>query len=142
MIVPSSRSATADLLGLDPLTQLGWAIAIREGLSISALDSIVANAGLTNSELAQALGITKQTLARRRRMGILIPLESERLHRLAMVITRAASVFDDDLKSGLAWLRSPNITLRDQPPLSWLDTEVGAGAVMDVLGRIQFGIPV
>jgi hypothetical protein len=42
MIVPSSRSATADLLGLDPLTQLGWVIAIREGLSISALDSPVA----------------------------------------------------------------------------------------------------
>lgn len=129
------------LLGMEQMTRLGWALAIRQGLPVSCLDSI-SQVGLTGAELARTLEMSTRLLARRRRKGVLTSLESERLHRLAMVITRAVSIFDDDLKSGLVWLRSPNLTLRDQPPLSWLDTEVGAGAVMDVLSRIQFGIPV
>jgi putative toxin-antitoxin system antitoxin component (TIGR02293 family) len=129
------------LLGMEQMTRLGWALAIRQGLPVSCLDSI-SQVGLARAELAHALGVSARLLARRRREGVLTAQESERLYRLAIVIARAASVFDDDLKSSLAWLRSPNLTLRDQPPLSWLDTQVGAGAVMDVLGRIQFGIPV
>lgn len=118
---------------------LAWVVAIRKGFPIAALDSLRQNIGATNSELTQALGTSVRSLAARRHKGVLTPSESERLLRLAKVIVRAESVFDD-VDNGLAWLREPNISLGGVAPISLLDTELGSELVTDVLGRIEYGI--
>jgi uncharacterized protein (DUF2384 family) len=38
------------------------------------------------------------------------------------------------------WLKSANISLSGQTPMSLLDTEIGAESVMNALGRIEHGI--
>jgi putative toxin-antitoxin system antitoxin component (TIGR02293 family) len=38
------------------------------------------------------------------------------------------------------WLREPNHALGNTPPLSWLDTDIGAKEVEDLLSRIAHGI--
>ncbi|MBI1822463.1 MAG: DUF2384 domain-containing protein [Nitrospirae bacterium] len=55
---------------------------------------------------------------------------------LARVVRRAVEVFE---KQDLAidWLKHPNCALRNQAPLSLLDTEFRAESVMDLLGRIE-----
>ena len=37
-------------------------------------------------------------------------------------------------------MKSPNASLGGVTPLSMLDTDLGAGSVMDTLGRIEHGI--
>lgn len=129
-------SKTLQLKGTGPLA---WVVAMRKGFPIAALDSFRQNIDATNTELAQALGTSVRSLAGRRHKGVLSASESERLLRLAKVVVRAESVFDD-VDNGLAWLRESNISLGGMAPISLLDTELGAELVTDVLGRIEYGI--
>jgi putative toxin-antitoxin system antitoxin component (TIGR02293 family) len=112
---------------------------IRKGFPSKSLDSFSINIGATNVELAQMLGISVRALALRRRKGVLTPYESERMFRVVRVIARAEEVFGD-LDNGLEWLKSPNISLDGLPPISLLDTYIGAEWVMDALGRVEHGV--
>ena len=38
------------------------------------------------------------------------------------------------------WLKSPNAALRGNAPLSLLDTDIDAEAMLDTLGRIEPGV--
>ncbi len=52
---------------------------------------------------------------------------------------RRRQVFDD-LDAAIDWLKSPNAALRGNTPLSLLDTNSDAEAVLDTLGRIERGV--
>ena len=91
------------------------------------------------TDLAEALAIPERTLARRKREGQLSPEESAKLVRLARTVERAEEVFED-AAAALAWLRQDNAALGGVTPLSLLDTDLGADAVLDTLGRIEHGV--
>lgn len=124
---------------MKPRNSFDWVYLIRKGFPFLALDALGRNINATNAELAQMLVISVHALAGRRRKRILSSYESERLFRVARVIARSEDVFDD-LANGFAWLKDPNISLGQLTPMSLLDTEIGAGLVTDVLGRIEHGI--
>ena len=65
--------------------------------------------------------------------------ESSKLLRLARVVSRASEVFDDPA-AAVDWLKSPNAALRGNAPLSLLDTDIGAEAVLGTLGRVEHGV--
>lgn len=67
------------------------------------------------------------------------PEESARLRRIARVVRRAEMVFED-AAAALRWIQTPNASLGGVSPLSLLDTEIGEGAVLDALGRIEHGV--
>jgi putative toxin-antitoxin system antitoxin component (TIGR02293 family) len=127
------------VLGVKPQSSLDWVGMIREGIPAAAVESILSVAQLSQSELAQALGIPARTLARRKREGVLNSEESSKLVRLARVVSRASEVFDDPA-AAVDWLKSPNAALRGNAPLSLLDTDIGAESVLDTLGRIEHGV--
>ena len=127
------------VLGIKPQSSLDWVGMIREGIPAAAVESILIAVRLSQSELAQALGIPERTLARRKREGVLNSEESSKLLRLARVVSRANEVFDD-AAAAVDWLKSPNATLRGNAPLSLLDTDIGAESVFDTLGRIEHGV--
>jgi len=127
------------VLGVKPQSSLDWVGMIREGIPAAAVESILTVAQLSQSELAQALGIPARTLARRKREGVLNSEESSKLVRLARVVSRASEVFDDPA-AAVDWLKSPNAALRGNAPLSLLDTDIGAESVLDTLGRIEHGV--
>ena len=120
-------------------SSLDWVGMIREGIPAAAIESILSVVRLSQSELAQALGIPERTLARRKREGVLNSEESSKLLRLARVVSRAREVFDDPA-AAIHWLKSPNAALRGDAPLSLLDTDIGAENVLDTLGRIEHGV--
>ena len=122
-----------------PRTPLDWVSVIRQGISATAVDALTKTLRVTQSELAAALGIPERTLARRKKEGTLNSEESAKLVRLAHVVERAEEVFED-LDASLDWLKSPNAALSGETPLSLLDTDIGAGSVMDTLGRIEHGV--
>ncbi|VUZ23562.1 Uncharacterised protein [uncultured Comamonas sp.] len=142
---PASLTSASALLGgeaLLPTRPQGlrdWIAVVRQGLPAACVDAVVRLTRITQSELAQALAIPERTLARRKREGVLSPEESAKFVRLARVVARATAVFEDD-NAALSWLQSPNAALGGVPPLSLLDTDLGADSVLDTLGRIEHGV--
>ena len=127
------------VLGVKPDSPLDWVGMIREGIPAAAVESVLSAVNVSQSELAQALGIPERTLARRKREGILNSEESSKLLRLARVVSRASEVFGEPA-AAVNWLKSPNAALRGDAPLSLLDTDIGAESVLDALGRIEHGV--
>jgi len=77
-------------------------------------------------------------LALSKRNALMDAASSERLWRLADMMSLARDVFDND-EDAKIWLRTPNISFRDVAPMDYLDTEPGAIAVREVLNAIATG---
>lgn len=144
-ILSPSLASALTLLGGEgvlharPRVPMDWIPLVRHGLPSAAVDAVLRLTRLTQGELAHALAIPERTLARRKREGTLSPEESAKLLRLARVVERAETVFENaDL--ALNWLQSPNAALCGVTPLSLLDTDIGADSVLDILGRIEHGV--
>jgi len=112
--------------------------AIREGFPPKVLDEILDAAGLSIRELAACLDLSPRSLQRRRRAGRLARHESDRIYRLARIVALAKSSLGSR-DAATRWLKRPNRALGGQAPLATMDTEIGARAVENVLGRIAFG---
>jgi putative toxin-antitoxin system antitoxin component (TIGR02293 family) len=112
--------------------------AIREGFPQRVVSSVMTSAGLTLRELSATLDLSPRSLQRRRQQGRLARHESDRLYRLARIIALAKQYIGDE-GAATRWLKRPNRALGGNIPLELLDTELGARAVENVLGRIAFG---
>jgi len=137
--------SAASLLGLEGderkfhLSSMEWVSAIRRGIPSSAVDALTAFLLVSQTEFSDALDIPVRTLVRRKGEGLLNSEESAKLVRVARVIQRAEEVFDDP-DSARDWLKTANTSLGGETPMSLLDTEIGAEAVIDTLGRIEHGV--
>lgn len=127
------------VLHADPHSALDWISLVRHGIAAGAVDAAVRVVGIGQAELAKALDIPERTLARRKKDGLLNRDESGKLVRLARVVERAVEVFEDE-QAALDWLKSPNAAFGSVSPISLLDTDLGADAVLNTLGRIEHGI--
>lgn len=142
---PFSAFAVISLLGgkrtvkTPPASSLEWIDLVRHGVPVQALDNVLATLGLGQAEFAKALDIPERTLIRRKKEGVLSREESGKLVRLAQVVERAVEVFEDKT-AALDWLKHGNPSLGGHSPLSLLDTEIGAVAVTQTLGRIEHGV--
>ena len=142
---PASSTSASAVLGGEAVLQAcpqgvrDWIPLVRQGLPAACVDAVVRITHITRNELAQALAIPERTLARRKREGTLSTEESVKFVRLARVVERAETVFEETA-AALAWLQSPNAALGGVTPLSLLDTDVGADSVLDTLGRIEHGV--
>jgi putative toxin-antitoxin system antitoxin component (TIGR02293 family) len=112
--------------------------AIREGFPQSVVGSVMNAAGLTLKELSTTLDLSPRSLQRRRHQGRLARYESDRLYRLARIVALAKRYIGDE-DTATRWLKRPNRALGGDIPLGLIDTEPGARAVENVLGRIAFG---
>jgi putative toxin-antitoxin system antitoxin component (TIGR02293 family) len=127
------------ILHILPSSALEWISLVRKGISSDAIDAAVRVMGMGQAELARALDIPERTLARRKNEGILSRDESGKLVRLARVVERAAEVFEEG-PTALDWLKTANASLGGATPVSLLDTDLGAMAVFNTLGRIEHGV--
>ena len=125
-------------LGRSLQTQADLQAAIREGFPQTVVEEVMHAAGLTLKELATSLDLSPRSLQRRRGEGRLARYESDRLYRLARIVALAKHYLGDD-ETARRWLRRPNRALGGGAPLELIDTELGARAVENVLGRIAYG---
>ena len=114
---------------------------VRAGLPASFLDRLKGALEVTETQLASVVGIPRQTLVRRRSQGVLRRDEGDRAATVARVLDRALSYFDGNRKHALEWLKHPNPALAGETPLGRADTATGAGDVIDLIGRLEHGIP-
>ncbi len=129
-----------------PLARLGLptapaeaVAAVRAGLPVAVFEGLARALRVPEARLAQVVGLSTTTLGRRKRAGALAPDEGDRVWRVAALFDRAAQVFGGE-EEAAAWFVDPNLALGDEPPLALADTEPGARAVDDLLGRIEYGV--
>src|SRR5437867_7919148 len=111
---------------------------IREGFPQAVVKAGMLAAGITLKELAVSLDLSARSLQRRRREGRLARYESDRLYRLARIVALAKHYLGKQ-ESAIRWLKHPNRALGGRTPLELVDTELGARAVENVLGRVAHG---
>jgi putative toxin-antitoxin system antitoxin component (TIGR02293 family) len=113
---------------------------IRRGLPSTSLERLARHLDLSAVATIESLGLAKRTIARRlHEHKPLSTEESERVVRLARVFAEAKHVLGDEAKAR-RWLHKPNRTLGGETPLHLLDTDIGASAVFEELGRIEHGV--
>ena len=130
--------ALATMLGLKGEIRSGLELLphVRKGLPYRSIENVAKELELTVDETAESIGLARRTMARRKTLRTLDPSESERVVRLGAALAFAADVLGSREKAR-AW---PNRALGGVPPLSLLDTDIGARAVEDVLVRIDHGV--
>jgi putative toxin-antitoxin system antitoxin component (TIGR02293 family) len=113
---------------------------VRRGLPATSVTALAEKLDLGNTVLSRKLGIPQRTLTRRlSKRSRLTAAESDRTVRLARVYAHAVEMIGSEEKA-VEWLRTPNRALAGERPLDQLDTDVGARAVEDILGRIAYGV--
>ena len=113
---------------------------VIEGLAFETLGQVARVYGVTQETMADWLGVSARTRERRRRAGSFDRLESERLYRYIRLYRRAVEVFDDELESAQQFLTESQPGLNSLIPAEVARTEYGASEVMDLLGRIDYGV--
>lgn len=113
---------------------------IRAGLPSSALLAMSARMELSPSAMIESVGLPQRTIARRlKEKQALTPPESERVLRVARAFAQAVATLGSEEKAR-RWLQKPSRALGGEAPLRMLDTDVGANAVLEELGRIEYGV--
>jgi putative toxin-antitoxin system antitoxin component (TIGR02293 family) len=111
----------------------------RQGLKKRALDHLAARISLTTKVMAFILQVSERTLQRYQQDDTLDSPKSAQLIQLANVFARGFEVFqDEDLFK--SWMETPNVALGNVKPIALLDTPFGIQAILDVLGRIEYGV--
>ena len=129
------------ILGRDIRSDFEMEEAIRDGLPVAAVESVVREGTLRPSELYD-LVVPRRTLAHRKRQGRpLTADQSDRLTRVVRVAARAEEAIGN-VEKARRWLRKPNRGLRGRTPLKLLENDVGVRIVEQVLGRIEHGLGV
>lgn len=130
------------LLGLRaaPGSPIELVPAIRRGFPTRSLDAVAKELGMSSPAVGALLGIPSRTLARRlQAKQSFTSDESQRVFRLSRVLALATSALGS-LEKARRWLRSPSRVLEGEVPLQLLDTDVGADAVIEEIGRIEHGV--
>lgn len=129
------------LLGLRAYETLPLDRQVRKGLSYSTFSRFQRNTGLPASAIAEVIQVPTRTLTRRKTEGRFSPEESDRLVRAARVFGRAMELFEGDSVAARSWLTAPQPALGNRVPLEFARTDVGAGEVESLIGRLEYGIP-
>jgi putative toxin-antitoxin system antitoxin component (TIGR02293 family) len=114
---------------------------VRKGLGYSAFSRFQRNTGIPSAAIAELIQIPTRTLTRRKAEGRFAPEESDRLVRAARIFGRTMELFEGDPAEAREWLTAPQPGLGGRVPLEFARTQVGAGEVENLVGRLEHGIP-
>ncbi|HEU4588652.1 MAG TPA: antitoxin Xre/MbcA/ParS toxin-binding domain-containing protein [Gemmatimonadales bacterium] len=123
-------------------SDLDLAALVRAGLPAAALDHLLAElaeGGSPVSDVYRVVGSARTLQRKRTQRARLSVDESDRLARLARLVVRAEEALGDRTNA-VQWLIRANRALGGNRPLALLDSDAGARAVEQVLGRIEYGV--
>lgn len=127
-----------ELIGVTPRSDFALAEIVENGLPTDSLALLKEN-GLTFTEMSEIV-IAPRTLKHRKARGEhLSDEETDRLVRVARIVTLANQVFGSPSKA-LKWLRTPSERMGGRNPLSMLRTDAGGRLVESRLWQVDEGI--
>jgi putative toxin-antitoxin system antitoxin component (TIGR02293 family) len=138
--VAARNKFAEDSLGVKNTNIVDLVKSLKHGLSYVALAHFQQKSGLPFEVIGRVLQIPPRTLARRKAAGVLTSQESERLVRLANLFDKATALFEGEVTAAANWFRAPNQALGGQTPLGFAESEIGARAVEDLIGRLEYGV--
>jgi putative toxin-antitoxin system antitoxin component (TIGR02293 family) len=95
---------------------------------------------LGSATVARVLGVHPRTLARRTAAKqSLRPLDAQRQEKLVRIWRELHEIFTDE--NARRWLELPNPVLDERPPLEVMSDDGGLDRVLQVIGRMAWGIP-
>ena len=112
---------------------------IHQGLPYRSLEVLASKFHLDLPRVSKILSVPPRTMARRKAERRLTAQESDRLARLARILTYATEVFGTAEKASM-WVSRSNRILQGTPPIELLDTDLGTQVVETMLGRIEHGV--
>ena len=114
--------------------------ALSAGLSYKVYTKLTEASGLESKELARYVVIPPATLKRRADTGYFKPAEGDRLYRFAEVYKSTLDLFEGDKTKAREWLLSPARGLGGHRPVEMVATSAGTEAVLDLIGRLEYGV--
>ena len=127
-----------EIIGLTPRSEFDLARITEEGISTDSLAALK-DRGLTFSDISEII-ISPRTLKHRKaRREPLSNEETDRVVRVARILSLAEEVFASREKA-LMWLRTPDERLENRTPLKMLITESGGRLVENMLWQIDEGV--
>ena len=125
-------------IGVSQKSALDLAEIAEKGLPTNSI-AYLKEKGLTFSEVSEIV-ISPRTLKHRKARGEQLSVEeTERMLRVARILSLADQVFGSHEKA-LTWLRQVDERLNDRTPLSMLHTESGGRLVENLLWQIDEGV--
>ncbi|MEP2776426.1 MAG: antitoxin Xre/MbcA/ParS toxin-binding domain-containing protein [Luteolibacter sp.] len=113
---------------------------VRDGLPFGDFHALQEMLGVTEERLGGLLGMSRATLHRRKKAGLLDSSESDRLVRYARIL-KCVTAFYQSAEAAAKWLKSPAVAFNGETPLDYADTEIGAREVESLVWRIENGVP-
>lgn len=130
--------SAASLLGIRTPSEVRKCI--ENGLPFGSWEILQASAGLTAKQIADLLQMNVKTVGRRKAAGRLTSAESDRLARIARILSQAIELFEGDYDAARRWLASRRDALGGSSPLEVIRTEVGAREVERLIERLEDGV--
>ena len=111
----------------------------KSGVSKKYLEKVKAKTELDYQKLAIVLSINRATLINKKQDEKFSPAQSERIIGLDALYNQGLEVFQDKEKLD-GWLNAPNRALGGKTPYDIMDNQFGREEVLNLLGRIQWGV--
>jgi putative toxin-antitoxin system antitoxin component (TIGR02293 family) len=119
--------------------RLHLALALKEGVSVEQVNRFISVSGLTQSTVAEKLGLAVKTLHDYKKTNKALPPEkSEKLIKLIELYDKGIEVIGSG-KGFINWLNTPAYGLGWVVPETLLSSIAGIEAIMDELNSIAFG---
>ena len=83
--------------------------------------------------------ISERTLQRYTPATLVNAAYADKAIELARLYERGTAVLGNE-KEFSTWMRTPNHALNNEVPLNLLDTSIGFNLILQVLGRIEYGV--
>jgi len=111
----------------------------KRGVSKKYLEEVKAKTMLDYQKLANVLSINRATLINKKQEEKFSAAQSERIIGLDALYNQGLEVFQDKSKLN-GWLNTPNKALGGKVPYDVMDNQFGREEVLNLLGRIQWGV--
>lgn len=93
----------------------------------------------SDKDFAVIAGTSARTLSRLKPKQNIPPQAAEVTISLMRAFSKAIEIFGSE-ENAVKWLKAPNQLLDDMTPVQAMSSRFGAEEVMDILGRIEYGV--
>ncbi|WP_150658062.1 antitoxin Xre/MbcA/ParS toxin-binding domain-containing protein [Pseudomonas fluorescens] len=96
---------------------------------------------MDDETLGMCIKIPPEKLSRRAKTGLFSLRESQCIYALITAVDASCELFEGDVQAAATFLRSPARHFNSKTPLEMLITGGDSSAVIDLIGRLEHGIP-